>query len=183
MHLHSFSNIITYDILRILSLANSHKITKRLRGRSVRMQARGYTTFSYPSLTRPFQSCYVLASVATHRTRAVAQGFSVQVWGTWGRRFKSAQPDQGNCLEGSNIPDCSSPFHVYQGFEPEFDVRDLYHAILYPSCHFTWNRTNRIPKQDVLIEACCPRAVRSIPIPFVLLPIHFTNLKLPPHAS
>lgn len=25
--------------------------------------------------------------------RAVAQGFSVQVWGTWGRRFKSAQPD------------------------------------------------------------------------------------------
>ena len=25
--------------------------------------------------------------------RAVAQGFSVHVWGTWGRRFKSAQPD------------------------------------------------------------------------------------------
>lgn len=25
--------------------------------------------------------------------RAVAQGFSVQVWGTWGRRFKSGLPD------------------------------------------------------------------------------------------
>lgn len=30
--------------------------------------------------------------------RAVAQGFSVQVWGTWGRRFKSAQPDTGRGL-------------------------------------------------------------------------------------
>ena len=29
----------------------------------------------------------------TDTVRAVAQGFSVHVWGTWGRRFKSAQPD------------------------------------------------------------------------------------------
>src|SRR6056297_2996714 len=26
--------------------------------------------------------------------RAVAQWFSVHVWGTWGRRFKSAQPEK-----------------------------------------------------------------------------------------
>ena len=25
--------------------------------------------------------------------RAIAQGFSVQVWGTWGRRFKSGWPE------------------------------------------------------------------------------------------
>ena len=30
-----------------------------------------------------------------NRTRAVAQRFSVLVWGTRGRRFKSAQPEDG----------------------------------------------------------------------------------------
>lgn len=36
--------------------------------------------------------------------RAVAQGFSVHVWGTWGRRFKSAQPDScGSCLVSSSL--------------------------------------------------------------------------------
>ncbi len=37
--------------------------------------------------------------------RAVAQGFSVHVWGTWGPRFKSAQPD---ILQG--ITPCSFLF-------------------------------------------------------------------------
>ena len=36
---------------------------------------------------------YAILSLHVKTYRAVAQGFSVLVWGTRGRQFKSAQPD------------------------------------------------------------------------------------------
>lgn len=53
--------------------------------------------------------------------RAVAQGFSVQVWGTWGRRFKSAQPDIMQPLIRVNL---KAVFFVSS------------HILFYIICHF-----------------------------------------------
>ena len=48
--------------------------------------------------------------------RAVAQGFSVQVWGTWSRWFKSSLPEKTNGTV-SAVPFCF--FCGHAGFESE----------------------------------------------------------------
>ena len=67
---------------------------------------------SFIDMVFPFMIC---SSECDARKRAVAQGFSVHVWGTWGRRFKSAQPDilQEGILAGFSM---STLYHRTQRF-------------------------------------------------------------------
>ena len=57
---------------------------------------------------KPFYDIVAPCQV-TDTFRAVAQGFSVRVWGTRGRRFKSVQPDypvRNLSLQDFFIPRC-----------------------------------------------------------------------------